>query len=1514
MIFCGKNDVILRAKQVGSCPHIVSIVACLSEDQHHFNLPNIKIIRRLITWLVWLLVGTLATLLLLLHLPAVQGYLGTRASEIIGDRLGTTVKVGSIDLGFLNRIIIDDFAVADQQGQPMLSATRLSAKVELTPLLQGRISVSSAQVFGLKAILSKATADSPLNIQFVLDSLASDSSSEHTPLDLNINSLVVRNGAVSYDQLDIPATPGLFCPQHIAVSGLSGHLTLQQLTDDLIDLKVKRLALHEASGIDLRRLTLHLQADRRRALVTQLALGMGNSSLEADTLEANYQWIGDSIVLPSLTYRGQVDRAEIHPSDFSAFLPRARGMNTVVNLATRFSGTTDAVSIPQLNIRSTEGFTLSADGSVSRLRSVPRWLLRIGRLDVTPSAIDRITLLAGTNIPEPVRRLGRINYVGEVGGDGDSYAMRGHLATDAGQVSLTFGLRDKHLTGHAETDGFQLGSILDENQLGTVATTIDIDGQLPLGREMTMLAKGVVRRLDFNGHTYNNITIDGFYDHESFDGTLGIDDPNGLIGIEGKFNLSAQSPSATISASARHFTPEALGIAGAFLRDHTFDADITTNITGNLDNLEGTIDIDHLTLTAPGKNYHLEHLHIDADNSGTDKHFMMNSDFGEVNLNGQYDLAHAANSILRIVKNHLPSLPLLTTAKSPYDQRFTLTADIDRSDWLKTFTDLDLTINSPLHVDAQVDETEQSLSLTCLAPSIEYNDGDYRDINLTLVSSGDTLKADGSLVKMQESGKGIDLVLQANAAHDMLSTDVAFDNHGGSQRLRGSLASDTQFLTLDGRPTANVHINSSQIFLNGMPWNVEPSTLQLAKGRINIDDFTVKNGDQHIIIAGSLTDNPTDTIHADLNRIDMAFFSNIVHINGIDFGGHITGGAYVTSVYDTPEAQADLYIDNFQFVDGRIGDMNLKVAWDGKDKCITLNGLATDGTEGTTDIDGYVQLEEEKLNLNINAHGTPLHFLMKFCDSFMSDISARVDGNVCISGPLDAINMEGKVVANGPVTLSSLNTTYMLRNDTVRLVPDHILFSGDSIFDRDGHVATVSGSIDHENMSDFTFGLDINARNLLAYDFPDFGDDTFCGTVYATGDCHIRGVSGEVTIDVNATPERGTVFYYNAAGPDLLSRQDFIQWNDVTPEAIDYSDLPSASKDASTIIHHDDEDEEAKAEEDIPSNLRMNFQINATPDAALRLLMDTESGDYIALYGNGTLRASYFNKGAFNLYGNYVVDHGIYKLTIQNVIKKEFQFQQGGTLAFAGDPYDAALDLKAIYTVNSVPLSDLNIGQSFAVNNIRVNCIMNILGTPAQPTVDFDMEMPTVNSDAQQMVRSIINSEDELNQQVVYLLAIGRFYNQSADALTPEGQSQTSLAMQSLLSGTISQQINNVINSFVKTSNWNFGANISTGNEGFNNAEYEGLLSGRLLNNRLLINGQFGYRDNPNATTSFIGDFDIRYLLYPNGNLAVKVYNQTNDRYFVKNSLNTQGIGLIMKKDFNGWRELLNRRKKKKND
>ena len=138
--------------------------------------------------------------------------------------------------------------------------------------------------------------------------------------------------------------------------------------------------------------------------------------------------------------------------------------------------------------------------------------------------------------------------------------------------------------------------------------------------------------------------------------------------------------------------------------------------------------------------------------------------------------------------------------------------------------------------------------------------------------------------------------------------------------------------------------------------------------------------------------------------------------------------------------------------------------------------------------------------------------------------------------------------------------------------------------------------------------------------------------------------------------------------------------------------------------------------------------------------------------------------------------------------------------------------------------------------------------------------------------------------------------------------------MNSLLSSTLSGQLNNMLSHIINSNQWNFGTNLSTGDNGWTDMEVEGMLSGRLLNNRLLINGNFGYRDNQLANTNFIGDFDVQWLLTPSGDLSLKGYNQTNDRYFAKTTLTTQGIGLLFKRDFDHLKELFHRNWRLKRD
>ena len=157
-----------------------------------------------------------------------------------------------------------------------------------------------------------------------------------------------------------------------------------------------------------------------------------------------------------------------------------------------------------------------------------------------------------------------------------------------------------------------------------------------------------------------------------------------------------------------------------------------------------------------------------------------------------------------------------------------------------------------------------------------------------------------------------------------------------------------------------------------------------------------------------------------------------------------------------------------------------------------------------------------------------------------------------------------------------------------------------------------------------------------------------------------------------------------------------------------------------------------------------------------------------------------------------------------------------------------------------------------------------------------------------------------MNMQFIYLLGVGKFYTMD---LAQSQNTENNGNMEAFLSSTISGQINNLLSSIISSDNWNLASNIRTENmmgisdNTLGNMEVQGILEGRLLDNRLLINGNFGYRDNPMYASNFIGDFDIRYLL--NNNISIKGYNKTNDRYFTKTSLTTQGVGLLFQRDFN---------------
>ena len=1452
---------------------------------------TLKWIKYIFNVCFWTVVSLYLLIAVMVHIPYVQQSLASGVASVISSKLNTRVEIGRVDLGFLNRLVIDNTTIYDQGGKPMVRAARLAVRIDPLQLVEGRIRISSAQVFSTHFTLYRANAASAPNFQFALDALASkDSTKAKTPLDLSVNSFIMRHCSVKYDQLDRPHTPGRFNPAHLHITNISTYIRLYALTEDSLNVALNTLSATEQSGVKVDAMSLSLVAGGSECRLRDLSLRLPHSHIAIADITARYRRLADGKVdMGSLRYSALVKSASITPSDLSPVVPQLADYRNPLQLRLSASGTAKRVNVNRLQIISPSGeLSASADGWYEASKPHASWSVNIHDLH------------SSLKILQP------LSYVGLRGSA--SCTTSGVITTaavvntDAGSADVNMTLSaNRHFSGTLAASDIALGTLLNDSRLGDVSASLSLSGSLPKGKRPTVTAEGEVSKFAYNGYTYSNININGSYADNTVKGSLIIDDPNISLVAQGEYADLGKGKQLVVEAQLDHFRPSVTRLTDKW-GDAVFSSSITADLQASgVNDSKGVVTIGHFRMQSSSDTCTINNLQVRGGFDSHEHYLVMESDFGYAMLTGHFNYSSLVSSVTSQIGRHIP---VIAPKNKDYegDNNFTLIAHLNSTKWMRPLLGVPLDIRRPLLLRTNVSDASKTMVVECEAPLFIYDGATFSHANVNLHSHADSLICSAEVKKHQDNGDILDLSTRCNAADNLVDMSLGWLNEGKS---RGCLNATSSFgKNSQGVTYAHVVVKPSDLTIGDKTWLVKSSDIHYTPKHIDIREFTIAHDRQHIIVNGTASASKSDSLHIDLNGIDVRYVLDLVNFHSVDFDGSASGKALIVAPFGDMSAHADLTVRDFLFERGRMGVLSANVNWNKQESQIDIDAIANDGDDARTIIKGYVSPKRDYIDLGIQADSTHIDFMHSFTESFISEIDGRAVGKVRLAGPLSTINLTGQLVVNGSAMISPLNCRYTLDNDTVTLVPDEIELKNAVIRDAYGNAGYVNGFIHHKHLTRLSYDLEVAADNLLAYDIRSFGDDTFYGTVFADGTVGIHGRSGYLRMDIDVTPRHGSTFVYNASTNDQISNQEFIKWNDVTSLIPNSSSLiPNSSSlipNSSSLIPNSS------------SDMFINFNINCTPEATIRLLMDSRTNDYITMQGNGMLRATYYNKGAFNLFGTYTLAHGTYGITIQNIIKKNFTFREGGTFVFGGNPYDATLNLQAIHTVNGVSLADLNVGNSFTNNTIKVNCLMNIGGIARNPQVSFDLDMPTVSSDEKQMIRSVLNSEDELNQQVVYLLGIGRFYPTGTNNSASREQSETSLAMQSLLSGTISSQISSVLNTVIKNDNWNFGANISTGDDGWNNAEYEGTGNGRLLNNRLLINGQFGYRDNVNtANTNFIGDFDIRYLLMPNGNLALKVYNQTNDRYFTKSSLNTQGVGIIMKKDFRSIIDLFGKKKKK---
>ena len=200
-----------------------------------------KLVKYIFNILIWTILGLYILFILTFKIPAVQEHFAQKIAESLAGKLGTSVSISQVDISIPNSVRLYKVVIRDKAGHDMLTARRLAARIDLLPLFEGKISIATAQLLGLHAVLYQRDSISKPNFQFVIDSLASKDTTSNSTLDLRINSLIIRNSSVSYDRYDLPDTLKAFNPKHLNITDISAHVILKKLAEDSVNINIKRL-------------------------------------------------------------------------------------------------------------------------------------------------------------------------------------------------------------------------------------------------------------------------------------------------------------------------------------------------------------------------------------------------------------------------------------------------------------------------------------------------------------------------------------------------------------------------------------------------------------------------------------------------------------------------------------------------------------------------------------------------------------------------------------------------------------------------------------------------------------------------------------------------------------------------------------------------------------------------------------------------------------------------------------------------------------------------------------------------------------------------------------------------------------------------------------------------------------------------------------------------------------------------------------------------------------------------
>ena len=1447
----------------------------------------------------------------LLQIPYFQKNVADQIASYLKKKLDTEVHIRQIEFGFFNKLILKDVYLEDQAGDTLFQAKRVAAGFEFVPLLQKKWRFNSIQLFTFHLNLNKETDDSPLNIQYIIDAFAKqDTTSTNDRIDLQIRRLNIRFGNVSYRVKNAMETPGRFNPKSLLLSDISSRIHINNLTNKELNLQFGKLSFKDYSGLQVKNMAFDLTANNKMAIINQLIIELDKSFFLFTDINAEYNPENTSENdFNNIAIRLQLKTSTVYPKELSAFIPAFSHFDDRISLEGELSGIGDDFTVRNFYFRYYNHLMISANADVRNVFNANPDLFyfrgEISESFFSPEGIERLANHFSQKpfeLPKQIKQMRNVRFEGDINGSLNDLTAWGLLNTGVGNIQANFTLGKngtRFIKGKIASQSLDLEKLMNNKDYGEMAFAVQVDAQQNPDKKFSGLIDATLEKFVYKGYTYNNLNLNGVFSTNTFGGRLNLDSPEGKITGEGSFVFNGSNSKFDFQAKVAGLQLDKLNFTSKY-KNTSLSFDLAVGLTGNNpDNLLGTVALHRLQFESDKGSYFLDSLRINARQSEQEKLLRVDSKILKGEMRGNFSFQTMVPALKQTFAHYLPSL---VKPNNKYVDKEENNFSIDL--WAANLTELSKIFDLPFSLQEQTNIQAQygdgTFCLDATIPHAVIAGSKMDSVRIVLDNPDEIAQLTIQGISLQK-GKRLGFSVGLDAAEDQLNTTFHWGN--GSSKYKGDLKLTTLFSRKDETAPLRIETNIRQtdMVFNDSIWTLYPSILTIDSSNIRIRHLKASHREQFLKINGVVSRNPDEQLRIELNRMDLEYIFQSLNIPALEFGGLATGFVNAQDIYRTRKLETRLDVTDFAFNTVNFGNLDLTGTWDDENEGVLMRGKVTKNDSTYIDVDGIIYPVKEEISIDFDAKNADARFLRKYIDKVVQGLSGRFSGHLRLFGDLNNPTVEGAVFArNCRFGVEYLNTFYTF-SDSVICLPEEIRIKDVSIYDERGNRATANGHVKHRLFDDFRFAANASYSNFMVFNAPKSLNPMFYGTAFGSGTVSLSGTEDLINIDVSMENTENTKITLNFMEEADVEDYDFIRF--------------VSTKKGTTIDRAKEQEVEKPKNLDANggSEIRLNLLLNPTLQATIEMIMDPVSGDKISGYGTGNIQIQYGTKTPLKVFGNYAIEQGKYNYSLQQFFYRNFDIQEGSSVAFHGDPYTAELAIKANYTVPA-NLGDLDPqlieSKQSARTNVPVNCILVLTGSLNHPAIAFDLDLPGATDELTRQVKSYIRTEDMMSRQIIYLLVLSRFY--TAPEYMREDRANNDW---SLLTSTLSTQLSSLLGSL--SNNFQIGTVFHQSNVGEQtNTEFEFLLSSHLLNNRLIINGNFGYINNPYTTINeeqgklpLIGDFDLEYKLTKIGDIRLKGFNRYNYRNFYSITPEmTQGIGILFRKDFNRFWDLFRKK------